>query len=602
LGTAEDRAGDGAGGWDEGFDVVVAGTGAAGMTAAIVARTRGLSVLLVEKTAHVGGTTAVSGGAVWVPNTTHRDEAGHADDVETALLYLDRIVGNLGSREMRRTFLERGPEAIAYVEANSALAFVGRKHSPDYFPDAEGASLGGRSMDPLPFDGRELGAHFAELRPPIPEFMAFGGMMVNRTDIDRLLAATRSAAAFGHAARLILRYARDRLSHPRGTRLLMGNALAGRLFRTVLDLGIPVWRSSPARGLVLEGGRVAGIAVEREGRTLRVRARRGVVLATGGFPGDAELRRKLMPEPTDLWSAAPETNQGDGIRIAESSGGTMAEGHSNAGFLAPVSVMRRKDGSLARFPHLMLDRPKPGLIAVNAAGRRFVNEAGSYHEFVKGMHASHASVPTVPAFLVCDHAFLRKYGLGLVLPGWYRRLGPFLESGYLVVGETPAALARKLGIDPAGLEETVRRHNGFARTGVDEDFGKGANAYNRYMGDAGHGPNPCLGPIETAPFYAVRVYPGDIGTGAGLRTDRDARVLDRDGKPIDGLYACGNDMASIMGGEYPGPGITLGPGITFGYVAAMHLARSGAEAGGEAAEEAGTPGTGPEPRRRATGT
>jgi succinate dehydrogenase/fumarate reductase flavoprotein subunit len=415
------------------------------------------------------------------------------------------------------------------------------------------------------------------LRDPLKEFVVLGGMMVNMTDVYHLLDVTKSFASWRHGMKLLMRYAADRLRYPRGTRLLLGNALAGRLFKSVLDRNIPVWVSTPARRLIIADGRVTGVMVRKDERDFAIRAQRGVVLATGGFPSDPKLREEFLPHPTGLWSMAPEGNTGDGIRLGEAAGAQARRENASNAFYAPISILQKPNGEVVKYPHLVWDRAKPGLMAVNGAARRFVNESTSYHEFGLAIYESNKTVPTIPAVLVCDSAFLRKWGLGLALPGG-RPFRWLVQAGYLIEGTTIEDLARQLGLDPAALSSTVARFNALANKGEDTDFGKGGNAYNRYLGDpAITNGNPCLGPITKAPFYAVRVYPGDIGTAAGLVTDRHARVLDVEGRAIPGLYACGNDMNSVMGGTYPGPGITLGPALTFGYLAGRHLAGFGAE-------------------------
>ena len=425
-------------------------------------------------------------------------------------------------------------------------------------------------LEPLPFDARVLGADFARLRPPLPEFTLFGGLMVDRTDIGHLLNVKRSAASLRHSVRLLLGYGADRLRHPRGTRLVMGNALAGRLLHSLLRRGVPILTSTAATELILAEDRVSGAILRSAEATITVRSRRGVVLATGGFSRHPSLRRQLLPEPLTPYSPLVESVTGDGISLGQQAGGHLGAGHANNSFWAPVSVRARADGSTAVFPHFVLDRGKPGLIAVDGQGRRFVNEATTYHRFAEAMYAAHAQAPTIPCFFLCDDAFIERYGLGMVRP---RRLGlrRAIADGYLVRADTLGALAEALAIDPETLEQTVARYNDLAASGHDVDFAKGSDAYQRNLGDPVHGPNPCMGPIRTPPFDAIRVYPGDIGASCGLETNECAQVL-RAGRPIQGLYACGNDMDSLMAGFYPAPGITLGPAMTFGYVAARHAA------------------------------
>jgi succinate dehydrogenase/fumarate reductase flavoprotein subunit len=556
--------------FDETFDVVVAGSGAGGMAAALVARHAGLAVLVLEKTDRFGGSTAVSGGAMWVPGNHHAAEVGPADSREAVMTYLRAVIGNRLHTDLVEAYLDNGPEMVAFMERETALQFNARAHSPDYQADLAGASMGGRTLDPAPFDGRELGDKVDLLRPPYDSFLAFGGMMVNRTDIDRLLGVARSFGNFAHATSLLVRYAKDRLRYRRGTRLLMGNALAGRLLKSALDRKIDLRNHATVEEILIEDGAVTGVRANIDGRQRLIAARRGVVLATGGFPHDAALARQTIPHAENHFTMSPVGNAGDGVHLALAAGGTLAEDNAGPAFWAPVSVMKLGDGREIRFPHLILDRQKPGLVAVNATGRRFVNESASYHDFVEGMHRSHETVSTIPAFLICDRRFLRKYGLGLVRPG-PRFLRPFIKAGYLVEARSIRELAGKLDLPSDALSETIARMNEYARTGEDPEFKKGGNAYNRYLGDPAHKPNPCLGPIDTPPFYAVRVYPGDIGTATGLRTDAHARVLDHDGHPVPGLFAVGNDMNSVMAGTYPAAGITLGPALTFGYIAGRTL-------------------------------
>ncbi len=553
-------------------DLLVLGAGAGGMTAALTAAVLGLDVLVVEKAAVVGGTTARSAGAVWVPNSRHSPPG--ADSPARALDYLRGTVGNRLRPEMADAYLSTAPEMVGFLEDNSELRFRAFAHHPDYWPEVGGSTLAGRVLEVLPFDGSVLGRDFARLRAPLPEFTLFGGMMVDRIDIGHLLGATRAAGSFAHAARLLLRYGADRLRHRRGTRLVMGNALAGRLFYSLLQRRVPVLTSARALELIDEGGRIAGARLEWNGVAQIVRARRGVVLATGGFTRHPELRKALSPAQLSEHSPVIESATGDGVDLGRQAGGRLGADHANASFWSPVSVRTRADGSIAVFPHLVLDRGKPGLIAVDARGRRFVSEAVNYHAFVEAMYAADA----VPCHLVCDDAFIVKYGLGMVRP---RRMNlrRAVAEGYLVRAGSLEELARATGIDAEGLAQTAARHNGFAATGVDLDFGKGGNAYQRNLGDAANAPNPCIGPIATPPFYAVEVTAGDIGASCGLVTDAHAQVLRADGTPVPGLYACGNDMDSMMAGIYPGPGITIGPAMTFGYAAARHAAKAGRTAG-----------------------
>jgi succinate dehydrogenase/fumarate reductase flavoprotein subunit len=545
------------------YDVIVLGAGAAGMTAACVAASRGARTLLLEKTPRVGGTTAISGGMVWLPGNPKFPLDERRADREAARVYLDHTLPEWQDRALIETYLARAGEVVDHLEAHTAVRFRPVAFYPDYYPDLPGAAMGGRVLEPQAFDARDLGPAFALLSPPLPEFTLFGGMMVDRADIPHLRNATKSPASALRVARLLARHARDRLSFERGAHLVLGNALAARLLKSVLDSGVELLTSVADLDLSREGSRIVGITLAG---AKHIRARRGVVLATGGFSHDPAMRARYLPGNTGPSSAAAASNTGDGLRLGLAQGARMSGDHLNNAFWVPSSRFVRADGAAAVYPHTVTDRGKPGVIAVDARGRRFVNEAQSYHEFVQAMFRADA----IPAWLVCDRAALWRYGLGAVRP-FTRRLAPHLESGYLKRADSIEALARTLGIDAAGLQATVARFNEDARAGVDREFGKGSNAYHRYVGDAAWRPNPCLAPIEAAPFHAVAVYPGDLGTSAGLVTNEWAQVLDADGQAIDGLYACGNDMGSIMKGAYPGPGITLGPAIVFGYLAAMKL-------------------------------
>ncbi len=561
--------------WDRETDLLVAGAGPAGMAAALVAATEGLEVVVCEKTEQVGGTGATSAGTLWIPGNRQSRDTGYADSPDDAARYLDGLVGAADGAELRAVFLSDGPDAIDYLVSRAGLRFVPCGEHPDYRNNQPGAAIGGRAIVPEIFDGRLLGEDFDRVRPPIDEFMLFGGMMVSKEDIGPLIGRYASPRNLVHAARLVLRYAADRLRYRRGTRLTMGNALVARLFYGLRKRGVPVLFGAPVVELIRDGGRVVGAAVGEDGR--RIRARRGVVLATGGFAHNPAFRAEFMPASAPPRSMAAAANAGDGLEMATRAGADIRKrGYRSSAFWSPVSVTRRRDGGEGLFPHLSLDRAKPGLIAVNSAGRRFVNEAASYHDFVEGMYRSHEVTNTMPAWLVCDGAFVRKYGLGAIHPGT-RRLRRFAD--YVTAAGTVEELARLIGVDRAGLADTVARHNRFAAEGSDPDFGKGDDAFNRFNGDPRNEPNPCLAPIETPPFVAVAVWPAEIGCSVGLATTADGEVLDADGAAIDGLYACGNDMASVMAGTYPGPGITLGPAVVFGYRIAMHAAARAAAAG-----------------------
>ncbi|WP_250453394.1 FAD-dependent oxidoreductase [Caballeronia sp. ATUFL_M2_KS44] len=554
------------------FDVVVVGAGGAGMSAALFAAIDGARVLLVESTEFVGGTTAFSAGTTWIPASMHMASVNPADSRTVAERFLDRAVGERSSAAMRRAFLDAGPKAVAHIEANSDVKYRARPFHPDYLSELEGSTLCGRALEPLPFDGRKLGRAFALIRPPIPEFTVLGGMMVDRDDVAHLLGMTKSFASLKHAVKLLARHARDRMSAPRGMRLVMGNALIGRLLYSLQRRGVPVLTRTTVETLHVSAGRIEGVTLVQGDERRRIAVTGGVILASGGFNRHAARRADMLPGADPAWCPGAPGHKGGAQDLALAAGGRFGAGALSNAFWAPVSVRKRADGTTAVFPHFLMDRGKPGMIVVDKSGKRFLNENTSYHLFGIAMQEAHRTNPSVPAYLVTDSEGLRKYGLGMVRPGG-KGLKPFIDDGYLTEGVTLAMLASKLGIDGAGLADSVARINRYAQTGVDPDFQRGTTDYQRANGDANwSGPNPCLGPIARAPFYAVRLYPGDIGAATGLVTDTDARVLDRDDEPIAGLYACGNDMQSVMGGVYPGPGITLGPGLAFAYLAARHAA------------------------------
>lgn len=554
-------------------DLLVVGSGAAGFSAALNAHDCGLKVLMVEKEPMFGGTTAYSAGVIWIPGNRHGRALGIADSKEDALTYLQHEAGNRLNLELANAFLDNCNPAVDFIESRTHARYEAVPIWADYHPTKPGAAQGGRSLLPLPFDGRRLGKRFGQLRPPIRTMMAFGGMMLGRNDLPHVFRMTKSLKSAMHVAGMTMRYGWDRIGHDRGTRLTNGNGLIAALALSAEERGIDLWLESPVVELLQNGGRVAGAVVERNGRREEIRAARGVVLACGGFPASAELKERYYGHVRSGHahrSAPPPGNRGDGIRLGQSAGGAMAEDVAYAAAWVPVSLVPQPDGSTLPFPHFY-ERGKPGYIAVDPAGRRFTNESASYHDFVPAMvEACRGGVETM-SWLLADHRAIRRYGMGAIGPAPLP-LRPHLRSGYLLRAANWRELAAGIGVAPGMLEETIANFNANAARGEDPDFGKGTDAYHRFNGDPTHRPNPCLAPLAKPPFYAMKMIPGDIGTFLGLRVDGNARVLDREGRPIEGLYAAGNDMTSVMGGTYPGAGITIGPALTFGYIAARHAA------------------------------
>ncbi|MBX3538449.1 MAG: FAD-dependent oxidoreductase [Chelatococcus sp.] len=553
-------------------DVLIIGSGAGGLSAAICAAKAGLKVVVAEKADVVGGTTSFSGGVPWIPENHQMSAHGLSDSRQKALEYLSHAAGRCMRPEMIERYLDVAPEALLYFERNTEVRFRIRPQMPDYSSEVPGAQLG-RCLETLPFDGSRLGADFVHLRMPRPETTVFGGMMISLPDLKAMLNARRSLSAFLHTAGIVARHAVERLRHHRGTRLVNGNALAARLFRSALDAGVEIWRQAPASELLCEGRRVVGARIRRGESEIEVRSRCGTVLATGGFPQSTEMRARYLPNADVHRSLAPHDNAGQGIRMALAAGAVLEQINEDNAFLTPVSVFKDKNGKEQVFPHLITDRTSPGSIIVNKQARRFINEADNYQFVVQAMRDN--GNQGIPAFLICDADFIQRYGLGRVRPFPFPR-GSFVKDGYLFRGETLADLAAQLGLDGKVLAETVDRFNQGARQGIDTEFGRGASAYNRYMGDAANAHGPCLAPLQKPPFYAVKLYPGDIGTSLGIRVDADARALDTEDRPIDGLYVCGNDMNSIFAGTYATGGITIGPALTFGFIAARHMSKRNA--------------------------
>jgi succinate dehydrogenase/fumarate reductase flavoprotein subunit len=547
------------------WDAIVVGSGAAGLTAAVTAARKGLKVLVIEKTPWFGGTTAISGGGIWIPGNHLAKAAGLPEPEGAARTYIHQLVGADLRGDVLDAYLQAGPEMLSFLEKESDVRFMLAPHSPDWHPELEGASKDGRLLSPMEYDAKKLDGRFAELRSPRAEFNAPGGFMIDLPDLPHLDGAKRSFKSFRYMAKLFVRFLFDKArGYPRGTRLTMGNALAARLLRSAADAGVTLWRNTNVVGLEGGTGGITGVRVERDGKTETLTARKGIVLASGGFSGNPQLRRAYMPYPEQHVSIMAGCNTGDGMNMGLEAGGTLDGDNFANGVWAVASTLKKEDGSTAIYAHL-IDMSKPGCIAVDKDGKRFGNEASA--EFVDHMHKAGA----VPAWLVADARFVKAYGLGMVFPGGMN-LKKMLKAGYIVEATSLAALAARIGIDPSGLQATVSRMNRFAASGIDEDFYKGEAALDRDLGDPRHGPNPCLGTVEKGPFYAVKVWPGDGSTTIGLRIDAQAHVLDGQGRVVPGLYAAGLDANSIWRGKQPAHGCNVGPAMTLGYIAARSLA------------------------------
>lgn len=545
-------------------DVLVIGSGAGGLATAITAKKHGLSVIVIEKEPVFGGTTAFSGGVLWIPGNRHGKASNPGDTREAARRYMKAETGNRFDDSAVDAFLDAGPEMLDWFEKETEVRFVPTLY-PDYHPTVDGGVDVGRSVLAAPFDTSSLGDNLGRLRPPLST-ITFMGMMFNSSnaDIKHFFNATKSITSFAYVLKRLAAHAGEVARYGRGVQVTSGNALVARLAKSCFDLGIPILTETPALRLVNEEGRVTG--VDTGGKTPGIiTARRGVVLACGGYAHDLARRAGIyahLRAGAAHYSPVPEGNTGDGIRLGEEAGGVFDAKFAQPAAWMPVSRVPGK----GIFPHL-LDRYKPGMIAVLSDGTRFTNESESYHDVGAAMIAAGEA----SAWLICDHRTIRKYGLGHAKPAPVP-LTPWLRSGYLKKGRTLADLARACGVDANGLKATVTGFNRGARQGKDEAFHRGETSFNRYLADPENRPNPCVAPVEQGPFYAVKMEMGDLGTFDGLKTTVPGEVLDRQGEVIPGLFAVGNDRASIMGGNYPGAGITLGPAMTFGWITGRYLA------------------------------
>ncbi len=558
--------------WDHEFDVVVAGSGAGGMTAAICAHDLGQSVLLIEKSDQYGGTSAISGGGVWVPCNHLMESAGGSDSYDDALTYLKAATRGMVSEARLRAYLDNAPRMLRYLEEKSPLRYRSMPQYSDYYPHLPGSKPGYRTLDPLPFNAAELGADFEHMRPPQPGTLIAGRIAMTAGEAHSLLTKER-----GWTTLFMKRMASYWLDLPwrmrsrRDRRLTLGSALVGALRRAMIDRNIPLWLETSFDSLVSDTRGISGIVAIRKGASLRIRARRGVVLAAGGFEHNQAMRERYLPRPTSAeWTVTPAANTGDAIRAGLDAGAQVAL--MDHAWWAPTLFVAGREKRRAVF----IERALPGCVLVNRRGQRFVDEAAPYSDIVYAMYADNEKTgANLPAWLIFDAEFRRKYPMGPLLPGMVRP-DKSLPADWLGTvffrADSLDQLAAQIQISADGLSETIERMNQFAATGEDKEFGKGSNSFDRYYGDVNVKPNPCLGPIAKPPFYAMRIDAGDIGTKGGLLTDEFARVLREDGQPIPGLYAIGNTSAAVMGPSYPGAGSTLGPAMTFGYIAAHHLA------------------------------
>lgn len=552
------------GGAGEQVDAVVMGSGAAGLSAALALRKRGIDVLLVEKTDWIGGTTAHSEGMVWIPGNHLAREMGLEDRTEDALAYIAATAGNYYRPDLALAFLEAAPVMLDELE-RSGVRFWLASASLDYFQDRPGAARGRRSLCPEPFDLARLGPLAKRIRPPLASTTAFGGMAIPSRAFGDFYAAQRSAGAFARVAGSALRHWADRAAGWTNGRIAPnGRALVAALLHAYLTAGGRVETGTAIADLKVADGRIVGCALRRGAATYDIAVRLGVILAGGGASGahdELAASSVASSRPADSTVLAAPGATGDALALARPLGAAVRRLAHDAAW-TPTSHVPGK----GPFPHFV-ERAKPGFIAVDENGRRFVNEADPYQLFGAAMR----DLPTATAWLIGDHRAVRRHGFGAAGPA-PARLGPHERSGYVVSAPSLEALAARIGMNAETLRSTVETFNANAIRGVDPEFGKGESDHNRAYGDAGHGPNPCLAPLDRPPFHAVALSVGDIGTLSGLDTNGDGAVLDEHGTPIPGLFAAGNDMASAFGGAYPAGGVTIGPALTFGWRAAVALA------------------------------
>lgn len=543
-------------------DVLVVGTGAGGLTAAITADDYGADVLVVEKSDKVGGTSATSGGGTWIPGNHLMQKHGQSDTREAALTYMKACVGDDVSEDRVEAYVDNAPKMLSFIMEKSHVDYISTPYA-DYFPDKPGGKDGWRTLDPVPFNAAKLGDNLDNLRNPHPQTI-FMGFTITIPEASKII--TKAKGWLWILMKQKILYTIDlpmRRKTKRHRRLTGGNALLGRLYKSCMDRKIPIWLNSGMTSLIETKGKVTGAIIERGGEEVQIIAKRGVILAAGGFESNPDMRAEYLRGPTDVkWSGAPGTNKGDAHRAAKAVGATLSL--MDGAWWGPTIQIPGMDRSIVMFA----ERALPGIYMINGKGKRYVNEGASY-DVVGNAMQDHAN----DTWVIFDARARRKYAIGPLMPGSVKpdSTVPDYIMSLIKTSDTLEGLAKEIGVDYKGLKDTVDRVAKFSETGVDEDFAKGGNAYDRYYGDKSVKPNPCLAAIKEPPFYAFQARPGDIGTKGGIDVDAHARAINKRGKPIEGLYATGNCSSSVMGHSYPGAGATLGPAMTFGYVAAKHM-------------------------------
>ncbi|CAA0121928.1 3-oxosteroid 1-dehydrogenase [BD1-7 clade bacterium] len=543
------------------------------MTGAVTAHESGLDTLVIEKADCYGGTTALSGGVIWVPNNHRMSSAAINDSDEEAFTYLDAVVSEDVPRDKLRAYINQGPQMLEFLEKHSLVQYDPAPEYPDYYSEKAGGKLGARSLDPKPYTQRQLGSVLsAQMR--MPDYDYHKNFSMTADEAHQVFSFTwRSHVVIFKRLFSFWLDVRSRLKRLPDNRLTLGRALVGRLRKSLEQKDILLWLNCPAQELVVENGRIVGVVAEKDGKSIRIGARAGVLLATGGFSNNDEWRSKYHKgESSSDWTAANEGDTGDGIRMASQMNAKL--GMMDYAWWTPT--MRLPDGKVEAF---IVGKTMPGSMVVNKRGERFCNEAEPYEDFVKSQYADHEKTGcSIPAYFVFDGRYRKEYPLGIALgPGKFvpdTAAKDLFDSGWIRKADTLEALAEACGIDPKGLCETASKLEEFGKDGVDADFGKGSTPIDVYYSDHRIKPNPCLWGLVKPPFYAIELWPGDLGTKGGVMTDEYGRALDVAGQPIEGLYVTGNSSASVMGNSYPGAGATIGPAMTFSYVAALHASQA----------------------------
>ncbi len=571
-------------------DVVVVGSGAGALTSAVYAADQGMSVLVVEKSDKYGGTSAISGGGIWIPNNDHFKKKGGNDSFAKAMTYLNAATRGKVAEPRLRAYLDNAPEMVRYLEKNTRVRYAVAEKYPDYYPHLPGALHGGRTLDPELYDTSVLGEELKNLRPASPTTLLMGKIAWTARDAHKAIAKESGWRLL--ILWLMLRYKLDfrwrkKSGSKRDRRTALGNALIASLRRSLMDRDVPLWLNTEFKDFINDNNRVVGVKVVSHGNARVIRARRGVIMASGGFEQNQALRDQYLPKPTKVeWSATPAGQNTGAALIAGQNIGAATELLDWA-WWSPTMQVPKEDKARGLFA----ERAFPGAIIVNGEGLRFVNEAEPYLECGHAMYQDNKKTAgkSIPAWVVFDSHFRFNYAMGPLMPGQIMpdsRLPSAWHKTLYWKAHSLEDLAAEIGVDKDGLKQTVERVNQFASTGDDKEFQRGGNIFDRYYGDQNVTPNPCLAPVNKGPYYAMRIEAGDIGTKGGLLTNENAQVVREDGSVIEGLYAIGNASASVMGTSYPGAGSTIGPAMTFGYIAVKNLAKKPVAASVQRPEEA----------------